>query len=85
MALKIERKSPWKGFPAIPEFDRRYGYELGNPSAHGIKHHRSEAVWVQTLEEAATYVEGQGYSLRMTNAGGVRGSLICPASLRITR
>ena len=84
MRIKIERKRPWKGFPAVPEHDPSRGYEMGPPAAGREKHHRANAVWVETLEDVVAHLR-LGYSLRMTNAGRMRGSLICPDSLIVRR
>ena len=80
--IKIERVSPRKGVVEEPEFTTR-GYKLGDPKLSSKKHHAENAVYVQTLDEAAVLI-GKGFSLWMV-AKGKRSSLITPQSLRILR
>lgn len=80
--VRIERISPRDGTPEEPHHSK-LGYQLGNPTFGSEKHHRKNAVYVQTLDEAAALVES-GYSLRMS-AAGKSPSLISPDGLRIIR
>ena len=74
--------SPRTGMSEEPELTTK-GYKLGDPARGKLKHHVENAVYVETLEEAATLIS-QGFSLWMT-AKGKRASLISPDSLRVVR
>lgn len=80
--IRIERTSPRGGATEEPDLTAR-GYCLGNPKFGSKKHHAENAVFVDTLDEAAELVL-QGFSLRMVSEGK-RASLISPKSLRIIR
>lgn len=80
--LRIERTAPRRGAFEEPQLTTK-GYKLGDP-AHGMhKHHIENAVYVQTLEEAAALIS-KGFSLWMISQGK-RASLISPQSLRVVR
>lgn len=80
--LRIERTKPRNGIAEHPMLDKGR-YVLGDPKDSGAKHHAENAVYVETIEEAAALVEA-GHSLRMGRPGK-RASMICPGSLRIVR
>ncbi|WP_154763938.1 hypothetical protein [Paracoccus lichenicola] len=80
--VRIERVKPRGGKQEHP-WHTAQGYCLGDPRHGNEKHHERNAVYVQTLDEAADLV-AKGYSLRMTGLGKVP-SLISPAGLRVVR
>ncbi|MEQ8731994.1 hypothetical protein [Marinovum algicola] len=80
--IRIERISPRGGVTEEPDPTER-GYCLGNPMFGAKKHHAENAVFVDTLDEAAELIL-KGFSLRMVSKGK-RASLISPKSLRIIR
>lgn len=79
--VAIERVAPRPGGAEVPALSRR-GYELACPRHGAERHHARHAVFVRTLDEAASLVE-RGYSIRMGRPG-LRPSLISPGKLRVT-
>ncbi|KGJ18595.1 hypothetical protein [Paracoccus sanguinis] len=80
--IRIERVAPRKGVVEAPVRTEK-GYQLADP-AHGADKHRvAHAVYVETLEEAASLI-ARGFSLRM-GANGKSPSLVARDSLRIVR
>lgn len=80
--IGIERVSPRPGGTETPNSTKR-GYQLADPRKGDTKHHAEHAVFVRTLDEAASLID-DGFSLWMTRPGK-RPSLISPGSLRIVR
>lgn len=80
--IRIERVSSRGGVVEEPIVTSK-GYQLADPAQGKHKHHAEHAIYVRTLDEAASLV-GRGFSLRM-GAKGKPPSLIAPKSLRIVR
>ena len=78
----IERTSPRNGIPEYPVWKIGHGFVLGNPKHGGVKHHKSNEVYANTLDEVAALI-AKGFSVRMGRPG-VRAFLVTPDSLRIT-
>lgn len=80
--IRIERVAPRKGVIEAPVRTKK-GYQLADPAHGADKHKVAHAVYVETLEEAASLI-ARGFSLRM-GAKGKSPSLVARDSLRIVR
>ena len=81
--IKIERLKPPRGAPEEPFRTGSGGFKMANPALGRERHHTKNAIFVKTIDEVADKL-GLGYSLWMKQPGK-RETLICPASLRVTR
>ena len=61
--IRIERVAPRKGVVEAPVRTEK-GYQLADPAHGADKHKVAHAVYVETLEEAASLI-ARGFSLRM--------------------
>ena len=81
--ILIERTAPT--FASYRPFLTRNGYKLVHRAIPlPDRHLLSKAVFVTTLQEAATMID-QGYAISMAKPGSSQGRYICPESLKITK
>jgi len=83
MSIRIIRIEQRPGGNETPWRDKR-GYQLGDPSLGTEWHHVKNAIFVQSLEQAADLIEQRKLAIRMGRKG-LRPSLIRHKSLRIIR
>jgi hypothetical protein len=81
--IRIARAKPRPGGDEEPWlYDS--GYQLADPALGSEWHHAKNAIYVQTLKEAADRIEHHRLAIRMGRVG-LRPSLVRPSGLRITR
>jgi hypothetical protein len=81
--IRIARTNPRPGGYEEPwKYGR--GYQLADPTLGDEWHHAKNAIYVQTLKEAADQIQRRRLAIRMGRAG-LRPSLVRPSGLRITR
>jgi hypothetical protein len=81
--MRILRTDPRPGGDEEPwKYSR--GYQLADPALGDKWHHAKNAIYVQTLTEAAHRIQHHRFAIRMGRAG-LRPSLVRPCGLRITR
>lgn len=83
--IRIERRNASSEGATRPHYNPRRGYELADPAGGPNKHHRTFAVFVRSIEEAADLIERSGFSIRMDCGQPGRPPLIAPRSLKIIR
>lgn len=80
--IRIARTKPRPGGDEEPwQYGR--GYQLADPALGNEWHHAKNAIYVQTLKEAADRIQHHRLAIRMGRVG-LRPSLVRPSGLRIT-
>ena len=83
MGVRIERTKPRCSDGEQPACTSR-GYQLADPRLGSEWHYVKNAIYVQSLDEAADLIQNRGFAIRMVCQGKVP-SLIRPSGLRIIR